>query len=122
MPLTYEINTRCWLRELSERTHQRITLSDVPEAEFQEWQRLGFTRIWLMGVWSSGSRSRALALSVADLQLSYGCPLQKIQRTDIAGSPYAISEYRVPKALGGEAGLRTFRKKLHEFGIRLLLD
>ncbi|MBC8094597.1 MAG: hypothetical protein H7Y43_02180, partial [Akkermansiaceae bacterium] len=69
-----------------------------------------------------GPRSRAMALSVTDLQLSYGCPLQKIQSKDIAGSPYAISKYRVPKALGGEAGLRTFRTKLHEFGIRLLLD
>ena len=33
-PLLYEINTRCWLRELSERLGRHVTLADVPEEDF----------------------------------------------------------------------------------------
>ncbi|HLP78896.1 MAG TPA: alpha-amylase family glycosyl hydrolase, partial [Candidatus Paceibacterota bacterium] len=120
--LAYEINTRCWLRELSERTSRRITLANVPESEFAEWQRLGFTHIWLMGVWTSGPRSRAVALAVDDLQKAYGCSLQTVRHTDVAGSPYAIAEYRVPEAMGGDSGLEQFRAKLRQHGLKLLLD
>src|SRR4029077_12472195 len=41
---------------------------------------------------------------------------------NIAGSPYAIADYRVPEALGGEAGLQQFRQKLHGLGMKLLFD
>jgi len=34
----------------------------VPEAELEAWQRLGFTHIWLMGVWVTG---RAAGLAAA---------------------------------------------------------
>src|ERR1051325_7533136 len=70
-PLLYEINTRCWLLELSEQARAAINLSNVPEAEFAEWQRLGFTHIWLMGVWTSGPRSRSAAISHPDQRRGY---------------------------------------------------
>ena len=57
-PLLYEINTRCWLRELSEKEGTPITLANVPDSMFATWQQIGFTHIWLMGVWTSGPRSR----------------------------------------------------------------
>src|SRR5205823_1016840 len=41
---------------------------------------------------------------------------------DIAGSPYAIGDYEVPAALGGEAGLQFFRQTLQARGLKLLLD
>jgi glycosidase len=41
---------------------------------------------------------------------------------DLAGSPYAIASYAVPDALGGEAGLKHFRKQLNVHGIKLVLD
>jgi glycosidase len=118
-PLLYEINTRCWLRELSTRHGTELTLANVPQAEFAHWQRLGFTHIWLMGVWTSGPRSRAVALAVEDLKSSH---LADPEGTAIAGSPYAIAEYKVPVALGGEAGLQAFRRKLHEHDMKLILD
>src|SRR6266850_8105705 len=67
-PLLYEINTRCWLRELSEREKQAVTLANVPEAEVAGWERLGFTHIWLMGVWTTGPRARAEALAQSGLR------------------------------------------------------
>ena len=33
MPLAYEINTRCWLAELSRNAGRRLTLAGVPEAQ-----------------------------------------------------------------------------------------
>ena len=120
--LAYEINTRCWLRDLSKQSGAPVTLANVPESEFQSWRKLGFTHVWLMGVWTSGPRSRAAALAVADLQQTYGSAVHRVHAADIAASPYAISAYEVPEALGGPAGLRAFRKRLHAHGIKLLLD
>ncbi len=37
-------------------------------------------------------------------------------------SPYAIGAYEVPAALGGAAGLKTFREKLNAVGLKLVLD
>src|SRR5689334_9114203 len=49
-PILYEVNTRLWLRELSEKFGHPITLANVPESEIALWKELGFTHIWLMGL------------------------------------------------------------------------
>src|ERR1043165_4483666 len=96
-PLFYEINTRCWLAELSKENARRITLAEIPEAEFEEWQRLGFTHIWLMGVWTTGPRARAVAFKHRP---EYQQILADLRDEDIGASPYAIADYRVSEALG----------------------
>ncbi len=58
-PLLYEINTRCWLRALADQAGASVTLANVPDAEFTAWQKLGFSHIWLMGVWTTGPQARA---------------------------------------------------------------
>jgi glycosidase len=121
-PLLYEINTRCWLRALSEKSGTAITLANVPDSEFAGWQKLGFTHIWLMGVWTTGPRARAEALKHPELRRAYDQVLPGWQEADVAGSPYAIGDYQVPPALGGEAGLEEFRRRLNEHGLKLLLD
>lgn len=121
-PLVYEINTRCWLRDLSIRHGRRLTLDTVPETEFSEWQRRGFTHLWLMGVWTTGPRARELARSDPALIAAYDALLPGWRAPDIGGSPYSIAAYTVPDALGGEAGLQSFRQRLHAHGLRLLLD
>ena len=121
-PLLYEVNTRCWLRALSEKSGQTITLANVPDSEFAGWKKLGFTHIWLMGVWTTGPRSRAEALKSTELRRAYDEILPDWSEADVAGSPYAIGAYEVPPGLGGEAGLREFREKLRRQGLRLVLD
>lgn len=121
-PLLYQINTRCWLRDLSARLNQPITLASVPEAEFALWRKLGFTHIWLMGVWTTGARARQIALQVPDLRRAYDAVLPGWTEADVAGSPYSIADYTVPTALGGEAGLKQFRAKLNKLGLKLILD
>jgi len=117
-PLVYEINTRCWLRDLSEQAGAPITLANVPETELADWRRLGFTHIWLMGVWHAGPKSRAHSLSLRQP----GQPLQRYDEQDIVGSAYAIASYRVSEALGGNTALKVFRERLAAFGLKLLLD
>src|SRR6516225_8695505 len=121
-PLLYEINTRCWLRDLSDDAGHAITLENVPDAEFIKWQQLGFTHIWLMGVWTSGSRARAQALKSPGLAQAFSEALPGWTESDVAASPYAISAYQVPASLGGEQGLKRFRRKLRDAGLKLLLD
>ena len=48
-----------------------MTLGSVPDAEFERWQELGFTHIWLMGVWPTGQRSRAAALSSQGMRRAF---------------------------------------------------
>src|SRR2546423_793344 len=121
-PLLYEINARCWLRDLSAEHHRPITLANVPNSEFEQWYRLGFTHIWAMGVWTSGLHARSAALSHPDQRRIYDEALPGWREADIDASPYAISAYRVPDSLGGEAGLRQFRQKLYSYRLKLILD
>ena len=121
-PLLYEVNTRCWLRALSEKSGSAITLANVPDSELAKWQKLGFTHIWLMGVWTTGPRARAEALNHPELRRAYDQVLPGWQDADVAGSPYAIGDYQVPSVLGGETGLEEFRRRLNEQGLKLLLD
>jgi len=121
-PLLYEINTRCWLRELSDRLGRKITLADVPEEELSGWRRLGFTHIWLMGAWTTGPRARAFARREPHLRRLYDTVLPGWRPADVGGSPYAIAEYQVPRALGGESGLRALRQRMHAHGLKLVLD
>jgi hypothetical protein len=121
-PLVYEVNTRCWLHALSEQTGQPVTLANVPDSEFAVWQKLGFTHIWLMGVWTTGPRSRAEALKSAELRRCYDEVLPGWTEADVAGSPYAIGDYQVPPGLGGEAGLREIRERLRQRGLKMILD
>jgi len=121
-PLLYEVNTRCWLRALSENRGSAITLANVPDSMPAGWRKLGFTHIWLMGVWTTGPRARAEALKPSELRGAYDQVLPGWQEADVAGSPYAIGDYQVPPALGGEAGLAQFRRTLNEHGLKLVLD
>lgn len=121
-PLLYQINTRCWLRGLSVEQGKTITLASVPDQEFAFWRESGFTHIWLMGVWTTGERSRQIALGHPDLRREYDLVLPGWKDDDVAGSPYSISDYSVPQKLGGDSGLKSFRAKLNALGMKLILD
>ncbi|MBK7999840.1 MAG: alpha-amylase [Verrucomicrobia bacterium] len=120
--LLYEINTRCWLRQLSRRCGREIQLGNVPDSEFDSWRKIGVTHLWLMGVWSTGPKSRQAFLDLPDTESRLRTALPDWAPPDVVGSPYAISSYSVPEVLGGETGLQRFRTTLNERGIKLILD
>ena len=121
-PLLYQLNTRCWLRELAEPGGRRRSLANVPDELVAGWQRRGFTHVWLMGVWTSGPAAREHALTAAGLLAEFDGVLPGWKDRDVAGSPYAIAAYTVPRDLGGLSGLKKFRRQLHQHGLKLLLD
>jgi len=121
-PLLFEINTRCWLRALANRLGKPATLASVPEEEIAGWKENGFTHIWLMGVWTTGPKTLAIARAQADLRA------QSVEAFGVGGeeklvsSPYAIADYTVAESLGEPAALRQFRSRLHQHDLRLVLD
>jgi hypothetical protein len=86
------------------------------------WVEQGFTHIWLMGVWTTGPRSRAQALNDPAQQRAFAAILPDWRDEDVAGSPFAVADYKVPRHFGGEAGLAVFREALHRRGSKLVLD
>jgi hypothetical protein len=112
-PLSYELNTRVWLAELSRRYGYRVTLANVPDEELQRLNDFHFDVIWLMGVWQTGSYSRELALPDDELLRYLAKVLPDWTEADIVSSPYLVSAYRVSEDLGDDAGLVAFRDEVH---------
>jgi hypothetical protein len=122
LPLVLEINTRCWLRELSEANGAPLTLETVPKGEFAAWKSAGFTHLWLMGVWKTGPKASTLARAQPAFRALCHEAFGAVRDEDISGSPYAIADYVVAPQFGGNEGLAHFRRKLRRQGIALLLD
>jgi len=121
-PLVYEVNIRVLLGELSRSAGHPIDLGTIPDHVVNGWAELGFDAIWLMGVWSTGPLGREIARTDPRLVNEYHRALPDLTDDDIGGSPYAITDYVVPKALGGEEGLARIRRRLAEHGMGLILD
>src|SRR5258706_1439681 len=121
-PLLYEINTRVWLHEMSARLHQPIQLDIIPEEELDRIAEFGFHAVWLMGVWTTGPESAAIACSIPALQREFQAALPDYAPADCVGSPYAISSYTVSPKLGGPGALARLRERLARRGLNLVLD
>ena len=121
-PLVYELNTRCWLRELSEARGRPCTLDDVPDATFEGWSQQGFTHLWLMGVWKVGVRSRRFCQRDHHLRGLGAELLPDFRPADLVGSPFAVAGHHVSPTLGGAKALVRFRQRLAARGLGLILD
>ena len=121
-PVLFEINTRAWLRDVSEASGTTATLADVPEAELDRFSSLGIDLVWLMGVWKVGEKAAEKARAQPGLEAEYRRALPDLRPEDITGSPYAVGDYTVAESLGGAGSLHLFRKRLEGRGIGLVLD
>ena len=121
-PLVYEINTRIWLKRLSEGHNRPVTLGNIPDEEFTFFSTCGFDMVWLMGVWKPSKYSKAIATSHPGLRKAFLHNNPNIVPDDIVSSPYSIPSYTVSELLGGEGELLVFREKLRALGIKLMLD
>jgi len=121
-PTVYEINTWVWLNALS-RVHRRgIDLANVPDEELARLADHRFDAVWLMGVWQRSVGAREVSRTVQGLHEEYRRALPDYTIDDVVGSPYAVAQYRVDAALGGDDGLAAFRTRLERHGLRLILD
>ncbi|CAN5903760.1 alpha-amylase family glycosyl hydrolase [soil metagenome] len=121
-PALFEINTRTWLRRLSDDAGRQITLAEIDDGVFDDFARRGFEWIWLMGVWRTGAAGRAISRGTPAWRAEYKAALPDVTDEDIRGSCYSIVAYEVDAALGGAAALAGFRRRLAARGLRLMLD
>jgi len=121
-PLLYEINARLFIRRVSEKYHRALTLATIPDEECQSLVQRGFDLVWLMGVWQRSPDARQQALANPVLRQQYDRALPGWTEADIAGSPYAILNYRLDPALGKPGELAQLRSRLNHLGLGLVLD
>jgi hypothetical protein len=121
-PSLYQINTRVSLTELARGLGRPATLDDFADATLDRIAGLGFHWVWLLGVWQTGPRGRAVSLRHQEWRAEFQRTLPDFSDADVSGSPFAIQEYRVDRRLGGAAALERIRQRLAQRGLRLMLD
>lgn len=121
-PCLLEINTGPFLGRLIKKYNRPLTLSSIPDEEWQEISRLGFDLVWLMGIWQRSPFALRSALSEASLIKEYNRVLPDWTNADIGGSPYAIYDYRPDSDMGTPGELVKLRQNLNRNGLGLILD
>ncbi len=121
-PSLYQINTRIWLQELAPERKASATFDDVPDSALDRISELGFDWVWLLGVWQTGPAGRAVSRSQPQWRQEFQALLPDLTDQDICGSPFAIRSYVVQEDFGNDDSLLHLRQRLHQRGLRLLLD
>ncbi len=118
----YQINTRVWLTEISGQLGRKATLDDIPDSELDHLASLGFDWIWFLSVWTTGEMGRRISRMMPEWRQDYEKTLPDLREQDIAGSGFAIADYRVHPDLGGDEALKRLRARLQKRGMKLMLD
>jgi len=121
-PSLYQINTRVWFTELSSELGRQATFDDIPDKELDRLRDMGFDWIWFLSVWCTGERGRKVSLAYPEWRADYKDTLKDLKDEDIAGSGFAIADYRVHPNLGGDSALLRLRTRLKKRGMKVMLD
>ncbi|MBI3862431.1 MAG: alpha-amylase [Planctomycetia bacterium] len=121
-PSLYQINTRVWLTEFSRKLGRPATLDDIPDAELDRLAAIGFDSIWMLSVWQTGLAARQVSRTNPEWRHEFQETLADLTDDDIPGSGFAITDYKVHAALGGDAALARLRARLKKRGLKLMLD
>lgn len=121
-PHLYQINTWAWLDALSAKAGYQIKLADVPDAEWDHIQSLGFDIVYLMGIWQRSHAGRHIFRTDANAFKGFDHALPGWTIENVVGSPFSISDYQPDAHIGDWKQLDAVRAKLHARGMRLILD
>jgi hypothetical protein len=121
-PSLYQINTRVWLTRLSQTLGRAVTLDDIPDAELDRLAAMGFDWIWFLSVWRTGPAAQQVSRANPEWRHEFQETLPDLCEDDIAGSGFAITGYSGHAGLGGDAALARLRERVHQRGLRLMLD
>ncbi len=117
-----EINTWVWLNDLEKKYGKPLTLDLVPSEEWNNLKNLGFTAIWLMGIWMRSPRGKKISQENIDLYDDYNRSLPDWKLEDLPGSPYCVRDYSVDPRFGGNRSLEIVRNELASRKMKLILD
>lgn len=122
-PTIYELNTRAWLYDLTQKYSKPITkIADIPFEEFQAIANLGVDYIWMMGIWEIGEYGLNYDRTNQDLINFYNQVLPGWKEDDVIGSPYSIVEFTCNPSVGSDQDILDLKKKLNAIGVKLMLD
>lgn len=121
-PTLFQCNTRIYLYELGRRLGRPATLRDIPDSLLDELGEGPYQWVWLLGVWQTGPKSRDVSVRDPRFFRSLAAELPDLREEDISGSPFAVQEYRVRPAWGGDDALAALRQRMASRGLRLMLD
>lgn len=121
-PLLYQVNARVWIQLLSKELHRSATLDDIPDKVLDRIASLGFDWVYCLGVWQMGQAGRSVSLSNPTWLAEYRHLLPDFSENDVCGSCFAVKDYTVSDRMGGNAALERLRDRLHQRGLKLMLD
>ena len=97
--------TYVWLAQLSRQYGRSIVrLDEIPEEELQRLAQLGFTGLWLIGLWERSPASR-------NIKVRCGNP-------EAESSAYSLRSYDVAERLGGTEALDRLLERARRHGLR----
>ncbi|GBF81361.1 alpha-amylase family glycosyl hydrolase [Aphanothece sacrum] len=121
-PSLYQINTRVWLNQLSHQLGRHATLDDIPDTELDKLANLGFNWVYFLSVWQTGEVARQVSRTNPQWLAEYRELLPDLKEEDISGSGFAITSYTLNTSLGESDSLIRLRDRLHQRGLKLMLD
>lgn len=121
-PSLYQINTRLWLRELSDRLGRPATLAEIPDEFLDQLVSQGFDYVWFLGLWQTGSMGRQVSLSHPEWLQEFQATLPDFTEADVSGSPFAVTGYTLHRDFGQAAELLDLKQRLQTRGLKLIVD
>ncbi len=121
-PILLQANVRFWLEELSQKLDRQATLEDIPDLMFRQIADRGFDWLYLLCMWKTGEMEAQIARSEPDLKREAERLLGYSGDDAICASCFAISGYEVPEIWGGLESLGQLKERMHQHGLRLMLD
>lgn len=114
------MNTRVWMRQLSEKYGQPITLGTIPDQELDALAK-DHDAVWCMGIYKPSEASRRHAKKWS-FQYDHAIPGFNAEE-DVVGSPFAIPGDELnPKIAKDWDEWDEFRERMHERGVRVGVD
>ncbi len=122
-PSLYQINTRVWLNKLSQKLGHHVTLDDISDDELDRIAKIGFDWVYFLGVWQTGIMGRDISRANYDWRKEaielFG---DDFQEDYICGSCFAVTGYHIHENLGDNEAMLRLRDRLHQRGLKLMLD
>lgn len=121
--LVYQVDIREIVNRFRIDKNSNTKLSYIPDEFFADLKNLGVEFFWPLGIFEPSRDSRRISVEMKELHKKYYESLPDWKEEDVIGSPYAITQYKIAKSLGGEEDYKKFRLKLkNKFKLKIILD